>query len=112
MRKTRLCKMQFIAVQCRTSKPFLLSAPMNKPSSQSKLYAFAESQAGYFSARQAQQAGYCKAQLADHAGRAKFQRVRHGVYRPHHFPEQPHADLFVVRLPVVSEKVLPREKVG
>ncbi len=82
---------------------------MNADSPEARLYAIAESQAGYFSARQARQAGYSKALLAYHARRGKFLRVRHGIYRLRHFPEQPHADLFAAWLAAGEQAVVSHE---
>jgi predicted transcriptional regulator of viral defense system len=82
---------------------------MSDQSAEAKLYAIAESQAGYFSARQARQAGYSNALLSYHARRGKFLRVQPGVYRLRHFPEQPHADIFAAWLSAGPQAVVSHE---
>ncbi|GAB4495773.1 MAG: type IV toxin-antitoxin system AbiEi family antitoxin domain-containing protein [Anaerolineales bacterium] len=73
------------------------------------LYQIAESQAGYFSARQAQQAGLSKALLSHHARRGRFLRIRRGVYRLTKFPEMPHTDLTIAWLSAGEKAVLSHE---
>lgn len=73
------------------------------------LYQIAESQAGYFSARQAQQAGLSKALLSHHVRRGTFLRIRRGVYRLAQFPEMPHADLTIAWLSAGEKAVLSHE---
>jgi predicted transcriptional regulator of viral defense system len=52
-----------------------------------QLYRVAESQAGYFTARQAAEAGMGRSTLAHHAGGdGRFERVGRGVYRLRQFP--------------------------
>lgn len=75
----------------------------------SALYVTAESQAGYFSSRQAHEAGYSNALLAYHTRQGHFLRMRHGVYRLRHFPEQPHADLFAAWLATGGQGVISHE---
>ncbi len=82
---------------------------MSGQSAETKLYAIAESQAGYFSTRQARQAGYSNALLSYHARQGKFLRVQPGVYRLRHFPEQPHADLFAAWLSAGPQAVVSHE---
>jgi len=82
---------------------------MSDLSAESKLYTIAESQAGYFSSRQARQAGYSNALLSYHARRGKFLHVRQGVYRLRHFPEQPHADLFAAWLAAGEQAIVSHE---
>jgi predicted transcriptional regulator of viral defense system len=56
-----------------------------------QLYRVAESQAGYFTARQAAEAGMGRSTLAHHASRnGRFERVSRGVYRLRQFPSSPH----------------------
>lgn len=74
-----------------------------------QLYQIAESQGGYFSARQAQQVGVSKALLSHHTKRGRFQRIRRGVYRLTHFPEAPHADLIIAWLSAGEKAVVSHE---
>jgi len=82
---------------------------MTDLSVESKLYAIAESQSGYFSSRQARQAGYSNALLSYHTKQGRFLRIRQGVYRLRHFPEQPYADLFTAWLVAGEQAVISHE---
>lgn len=82
---------------------------MENETAQSKLYRIAESQSGYFSARQARRAGYSNALLSYHAKKGNFLRIQPGVYRLRHFPEQPHADLFAAWLAAGEQAVVSHE---
>jgi predicted transcriptional regulator of viral defense system len=62
------------------------------------LYAIAESQAGYFTAKQAQQVGITRPVLAFHTRQGLYTRVGHGIYRLNRFPASPHEDLFIAWL--------------
>jgi len=73
------------------------------------LYRLAESQAGYFTARQARTAGFSFALLNYHLKQGRFLRVRRGVYRLAQFPEMPHADLFIAWLSAGEQAVLSHE---
>lgn len=75
----------------------------------SNLYLIAEAQAGYFTSRQARQAGVSKSLLWHHVRQGKVVRVRPGVYRLKHFPEMPHADLFVAWLVTRGKGVISHE---
>jgi predicted transcriptional regulator of viral defense system len=60
-------------------------------SSEDVLYALAESQGGYVSARQAVDAGFPRQALSYHAREGgTLLRVGHGVYRLRRFPSSPH----------------------
>lgn len=61
------------------------------------LFGVAESQAGYFTTRQAAGAGYSP-QLLAYLADKKVQRVRRGIYRLVHFPSSDHEDLVVLWL--------------
>jgi len=74
-----------------------------------ELYRIAESQAGYFTARQARAAGFSFALLNYHLKQGRFLRVRRGVYRLAQFPEMPHADLFIAWLSAGEQAVLSHE---
>lgn len=76
---------------------------------QTHLYPIAESQGGYFSARQAHAAGISKAVLSHHVKSGKLLRVRRGVYRLALFPETPHADLVVAWLAAGEKAVFSHE---
>ncbi|MGD0454594.1 MAG: type IV toxin-antitoxin system AbiEi family antitoxin domain-containing protein [Solirubrobacteraceae bacterium] len=55
------------------------------------LYRLAESQAGYFTARQALAAGMDRSTLRHHARPGgRYERVRRGLFRLRHFPSSPH----------------------
>lgn len=61
------------------------------------LFEVAQSQAGYFTTRQAARAGYSP-QLLVYLGDKKVVRVRRGIYRLMHFPASDHEDLVVLWL--------------
>lgn len=82
---------------------------MNRLSAETHLFEIAERQAGYFSARQARQAGFSRALLSHHVKRGRFLRVRRGVYRLAHFPEMPHADLYIAWLAAGEKAVISHE---
>ncbi len=65
------------------------------------LYRVAESQAGYFTTRQAKEAGMSPTTLRHHAmpGR-RYDRVRTGLYRLRHFPASPHEHVVAAWLPL------------
>jgi predicted transcriptional regulator of viral defense system len=65
-----------------------------------ELTALAQSQAGYFTAKQAAEFGYRYPHLDYHVGAGNFERVGHGVYRLPEIPGGPHEDL--VRLALWS----------
>jgi predicted transcriptional regulator of viral defense system len=61
------------------------------------LFGVAESQAGYFTTKQAAGAGYSP-QLLAYLVDKKVERVRRGIYRLVHFPASDHEDLVVLWL--------------
>ena len=63
-----------------------------------RLYETAESQAGYFTARQAKGHGFSWERLSDNVKRGRFLRIFRGIYRLAHFPSSAHEDLFVAWL--------------
>lgn len=63
-----------------------------------KLYEIAESQAGYFTTKQAARAGYSRKDLSALAKRGKFSRMEWGIYRIALFPATPYDDLFIAVL--------------
>ncbi len=67
-----------------------------------RLYRQAESQAGYFTARQAVEAGMDRSTLRYHArdDGGRYQRARRGLYRLRHFPSSPHEHVVAAWLPV------------
>lgn len=75
----------------------------------SGLYAIAEGQAGYFSARQARTVGYSYERLSELARNGQFTRVEHGIYRLMHFPASRFEDLHVAVLRVGSEAVISHQ---
>lgn len=65
------------------------------------LYRLAESQAGYFTARQALASGMDRSTLRHHARPGgRYERVRRGLYRLRHFPSSPHEHIVAAWLSV------------
>lgn len=65
------------------------------------LYRLAESQAGYFTAKQALEAGMDRSTLRHHARPGgRYERVRRGLYRLRHFPESAHEHVVAAWLPL------------
>lgn len=62
------------------------------------LYEIAESQAGYFTAKQAREVRFSWERLSSNVKNGKFLRVNRGIYRLIHFPGSAHEDLFVAWL--------------
>ncbi len=79
------------------------------PSRLEKLYAIAEPQAGYFTARQAQAAGLTRPLLSYSVKTGRFRRVAHGLYRIAQFPSSPHEDLFVAWLRTGPDSVISHD---
>ena len=73
------------------------------------LYTIAESQAGYFTTRQAKTAGFSAERLSNNVKNGKFLRVVRGVYRLKHFPASPHETLFIAHLMTGSRSVISHE---
>ncbi|MFQ5408929.1 MAG: type IV toxin-antitoxin system AbiEi family antitoxin domain-containing protein [Anaerolineales bacterium] len=73
------------------------------------LYEIAESQAGYFTARQATRAGYTWERLSHHAKMGRFQRVSHGIYRLTQFPASSYEDLHIALLRTGPKSVISHE---
>lgn len=64
-----------------------------------QLYRVAESQAGYFTTRQAAEAGMARSTLSYHARPGgRYERVDWGVYRLRQFPTSPHEHVFAAWL--------------
>lgn len=64
-----------------------------------RLYRVAESQAGFFTARQAADAGMARSTLSQHArSDGRFERVAQGVYRLRRFPSSPHEHVMAMWL--------------
>jgi predicted transcriptional regulator of viral defense system len=61
------------------------------------LFGVAQSQAGYFTTKQAADAGYSPQLLAYLVGK-KLEHVRRGIYRLVHFPSSDHEDLVILWL--------------
>lgn len=67
------------------------------------LYRLAESQAGYFTTRQALQAGMDPSTLRYHARPGgRYERARRGLYRLRHFPSSPTEHITAAWLPLQS----------
>jgi len=74
------------------------------------LYRIAESQAGYFTARQAFAIGMERSTLIHHARPGgRYERVRRGLYRLRHFPSSPHEHVVVAWLGLPSQAVVSHE---
>lgn len=65
---------------------------------ESRLYELAESQGGYFTARQAREAGYADNTHAYHVGAGNWVRERRGIYRLVRFPAPERPDLILWQL--------------
>lgn len=66
-----------------------------------RLYSAAESQAGYFTARQALESGMDRSTLRHHARPGgRYERVGRGVYRLRHFPTSPLEHVVAAWLPL------------
>ena len=81
---------------------------MTKPDINS-LYAIAEDQAGYFTAKQAAEAGYSRQRLYDRAKQGQFIRVSHGIYCLAHFPSSRFEDLHIASLRTGPDSVVSHE---
>lgn len=81
---------------------------MTKPDIDS-LYAIAEDQAGYFTAKQAAEAGYTRQRLYDRAKQGQFIRVHRGIYRLARFPSSRFEDLHIASLRTGSDSVVSHE---
>jgi predicted transcriptional regulator of viral defense system len=74
------------------------------------LYRIAESQAGYFTARQALEAGMDRSTLLHHARPGgRYERVRRGLYRFRHFPSSVHEHVVAAWLDLPSPAVVSHE---
>ncbi len=74
-----------------------------------KLYNIAESQAGYFTALQAQSVGFSRPTLAYNTKVGRFKRVAHGIYRLTQYPGSPYEDLFVAWLQTGPDSVISHD---
>ena len=74
-----------------------------------QLYEIAESQGGYFTARQARRAGFSYERLSNNASVGRFERIQHGIYRLVHFPHSRFEDLFVAWLRTGPDSVISHE---
>jgi predicted transcriptional regulator of viral defense system len=74
------------------------------------LYRIAESQAGYFTAKQALEAGMDRSTLLHHSRPGgRYERVRRGLYRLRHFPSSPHEHVVAAWLPLPKPAVVSHE---
>ena len=74
-----------------------------------QLYETAESQAGYFTAKQARKHGFSWERLSDNVKRGRFLRIFRGIYRLTHFPSSSHEDLFVAWLRTGPNSIISHE---
>jgi len=63
--------------------------------SEANLFAMAESQGGYFTAKQAEEAGFARTNHAYHVRTGNWVREHRGIFRLTHFPTQKHPDLIL-----------------
>ncbi len=73
------------------------------------LYQIAESQAGYFTTKQAQEAGYSRERLSKLRARGQFKGIHYGVYRLTHFPETRFEDLHIASLRTGPHSVISHD---
>jgi predicted transcriptional regulator of viral defense system len=74
------------------------------------LYRIAESQAGYFTAKQALEAGMDRSTLLHHARPGgRYERVRRGLYRLRHFPSSPNEHVVAAWLDLPAPAVVSHE---
>lgn len=85
-----------------------LHTNMKKPDFDN-LYQIAESQAGYFTVKQAKEAGYYRQRLYDLTKNGQTIRVDHGIYRLAHFPASRFEDLHIAILRTGSRSVISHE---
>ena len=72
-----------------------------------QLYRVAESQAGYFTTRQAAEAGMVRSTLSHHARPGgRYERVNWGVYRLRQFPTSPHEHVVAAWLSLRDPKAV------
>ena len=74
-----------------------------------QLYRIAESQAGYFAARQARTVGFSAEHLSYYYRVGLFERVAHGIYRLNRFPASPYEDLFIAQLRTGQRSAISHE---
>ena len=82
---------------------------MNTKPNYDHLYEIAESQAGYFTAKQARKVGFSWERLSKNAQRGRFLRITRGIYRLAHFPGSPYEDLFVAWLRTGPDSIISHE---
>jgi len=82
---------------------------MNQTPDYDGLYEIAESQAGYFTSRQAHEVGFSSERLSSNTKKGRFLRVARGVYRLVRFPGSAYEDLFVTWLRTGRKAVISHE---
>jgi len=87
--------LKFVDNACNTLAITKDYAHMSTRPDYQKLYETAESQAGYFAARQARGCGFSWERLSGNVKTGRFIRVRRGIYRINQFPGSAFEDLFV-----------------
>jgi predicted transcriptional regulator of viral defense system len=80
----------------------------NQPN-HNQLYEIAETQAGYFTARQVYSVGFSRERLSYYVSTDRFIRIQHGIYRLIQFPSSPYEDLFVAWLRTSPNSVISHE---
>jgi hypothetical protein len=81
--------------------------PSRNTSSGTRLYAIAEGQQGFFTARQAISAGFDRRNHSYHVSRGNWVREWRGIYRLSRFPRTPEADLALYSLWSMGESKVP-----
>jgi predicted transcriptional regulator of viral defense system len=71
-----------------------------------RLYEFAASQAGYFTAAQARAIGYSTRAVGHHVRTGHFERVSRGFYRLPEFPALPHEDVAAAWIAVGPQRAV------
>jgi len=80
-----------------------------KKTNYNQLYDIVESQAGYFSATQAEKVGFSWERLSSNVKTGRFLRIAHGVYRLANFPGSRFEDLFVAWLKTKPNSAISHE---
>lgn len=76
---------------------------------EARVFALADEQLGYFTARQARTCGYTSSMLAYHVARGKFARCGRGVYRFNRYPRSPHEEVIASWLALGAGAVASHE---
>jgi len=72
--------------------------PRTKPENRSRIFDIADSQGGFFTAKQAESAGFSPKNFGFHVKTGNWFHEGHGIYRLRDYPEHPRQDLIRVWL--------------